>query len=255
MDSEYITYDGDLAERELEENQENLNEIAKEFTSTLKNNYKITKIWFFRKFNICIKYKSREKYEDRAEIIYSPIKRKTKIGCEDFCDILLQSFSQSLLVITQTDDFATIYEPKCLYPEHGARIEVLTTTLISSNDKYRIGKSILSISSANQQSLIFSLSLAESEELTHHSITKTVTIGSSPESNLQFPDNSGQNYRIKLKKINNSWTLRNLNPNLHIWKFLTSKNPANGPPLIHPLCPNQLIHLGGSQISLKIIIS
>lgn len=244
-----FTYDGDLAERELEVIQENLSEIAKDFTRTLKNNYKITKTWFVPKFSLSIKFKSRETFEKRADFIYTPIKRKTKIGCEDYCDVYLQSFSQSLLVITQTDDFATICQPRCLYPERGARLQILTTT-VSANDEYRIGKIVLSITSLNLSSLTFSLSMLDSDEVCKHSSSESVTIGSSPESSIQYPRSPGLNYSIELKKNKNSWILTNLNTNSHLWKCLTSKSMAGERPLIHHLNPNQLVHLGGSRILL-----
>jgi hypothetical protein len=247
------TYEDTKAEEELNEKQRVLNEIAKEYTNTLKKNYKISKTWFKRKFVIKIKKKSGEFFEKRADCLYYPTKTKTKIGPTDDCDIFLPSISQSTLVIKQTDDFATVSESVSQVPSKGARIQLPKQSIINQGEIYRIGKIMIQIDSLDPSTLSVSIS-SLSNPLTA-TLSENTKIGSSSDSNLRFSDILTPNFQIELKKENNCWKIHNLNPDLIMWKYLSGENSSKTFPVIHSLFNNQFIHVGGNRILLEKIKS
>ena len=246
----YETFEESKLERDLNGKQGVLNEIARDYTNTLKSNYKVSKTWFKRKFEIIIKKKSGELVEKRAICRYYPTKRKTKIGPTDDCDIFLASLSQSILVIKQTDSFATVFEVSNQVPRKGARLELPDPTPILPSDLYRIGKIFFSIMSLTPSTLSVSIdSLANNLQT---NLSKTTKIGSYPGSDIEFSDRLAPNFLIELQKGQESWTIHNLSRGLILWKYLSGgKKPSKRTPLIHSLSNNQVIHLGGSIILLE----
>jgi hypothetical protein len=187
------------------------------------------------------------------------VKKETIIGISSEnlspVDILLQNSSKTQIVIRQVDDFATIFQKKSEVLEtFGARIEIKEATLIRPGDIFRIGKTNIRIYKTFP---ILTLSLSKSKK-TEEKISeipekaKFFYMGSSEDGEVLFvEDRMVAPRHVLVSKDLDDWKFSSIDDEFKTWKYLVSmQNKGKENSEIHSLKAEQLIHFGGSRISL-----
>ena len=234
-------------------------------------------IFFQPNFTICYMKKTPKSQSKRTQCEYRPKSRITKIGYpsvkldvdtfdvseqaryfdkqfqEDF-HIKLQSSSESVLTLTQSDGHATVYESKVSVP--GALVEMTESLKLESGQIIKIGKTNMCFVEVTNDMIRLCVENRRTggKEYKISGAKKFLIGNDSQGDNIAIDDKYISPAYAHIRQIQNGWALWSDKDGSIIWKyFATRQTLSNGSDsLTHIIYPKQKIYFGGNLIWIKL---